>query len=570
MEKQKQLFFQSEADDYPLRPQLQAPAQVVGTTNLYENGQLNCVPMPTPDPKDPLNLPAWRKIAAITSICFFGALAVSAEAIIGALIPVFALEYAGIDPKILAQVDISALNPPGVVDLNPLKLLAGIGGPPLWKISLLASLPLLTNGISSYFLVPLSISIGRRPVLLVCGVMAWTGGFWAAMSRSLDSHIAARCVQALGAGAVEALIPLIIQDMVFIHQRNRAMSFVWSTQGFIIVSLGVASPVIVAGAGWRYLYFITSGLAVLAWLALVAFLPETRWQRSKEELGGKNVYYLFPGENRPRLDAVTYGPRTIWTNLGIFQNGFEHKAAGRSIIDTLRTMMFPNILWVIAVNSMFIAIQGAAGQSGSSVLIASGWKFKTLGLAVVPIVIATPFVALLGGYLADKITNAVARRNGGQKEPEGNLLNLIIPLIFGIIGCILFGYAGEHTKIVHWSVLLIGIFCISLGFLTANTVLSVYVIESYPQWAGPVLVNVASWRCIIGFVMSFRATAWIEERGFLGSFAIYAGVLAGLACLLPVMYIFGKRIRQRTAGTVKSKPSQKCLEYGVLAGDLHT
>ena len=146
------------------------------------------------------------------------------------LIPVFALEYAGVDPKILSQVDLSAISAPGVVNLNPLSVLSGLGGPPLWKISLLASLPLLTNGISSYFLVPLSISIGRRPVLLACGVMAWSGGFWAGFSRSLESHIAARCVQAVGAGAVEALIPLIIQDIVFIHQRNTAMSSVWSAQ----------------------------------------------------------------------------------------------------------------------------------------------------------------------------------------------------------------------------------------------------------------------------------------------------------------------------------------------------
>jgi MFS family permease len=117
-----------------------------------------------------------------------------------------------------------------VVELNPVKMLDGLGGPPLWKVTLLASLPLLTNGISSYFLIPLSISIGRRPVLLACGIMAWTGGFWAGVSRNLVSHIAARCFQALGAGAVEALIPLIIQDMMFIHQRNRAMSSIWAIQ----------------------------------------------------------------------------------------------------------------------------------------------------------------------------------------------------------------------------------------------------------------------------------------------------------------------------------------------------
>jgi len=390
-------------------------------------------------------------------------------------------------------------------------------------------------------------------VLLACGVMAWSGGFWAGLSRSLESHIAARCLQAIGAGAVEALIPLIVQDIVFIHQRNRAMSSIWSAQGLIIVSLGIASPVIIANIGWRYLYFITSSIAIVAWLALAAFLPETRWKRSKEELNGKSLYYLSPGERRPRIDAATFGRRTAWSNFGFFQNGFEHREAGKSMLDTLRTMLFPNIIWVVVINSLFISIQGAAGQTGSSILIAMGWKFKTLGLAVVPIVIATPFVWFLGGFLADKVSNAVARRNGGRREPEGHLLNLVIPLILGITGCLLFGYAGQNLKMVHWSVLLGGIFCISLGFLTANTVLAVYIVESYPQWAGPVLVNVSSFRCIIGFAMSFRATTWVEERGFLGSFAIYAAVLAIVSGLLPVMYVYGKPMRQWASGTVKTK-----------------
>jgi hypothetical protein len=55
MEKQKQLNFESEVDVYPLRSRLEAPAQVVGTTNLYENGKLNYIPMPTPDPKGKLD-----------------------------------------------------------------------------------------------------------------------------------------------------------------------------------------------------------------------------------------------------------------------------------------------------------------------------------------------------------------------------------------------------------------------------------------------------------------------------------------------------------------------------------
>jgi predicted MFS family arabinose efflux permease len=86
------------------------------------------------------------------------------------------------------------------------------------------------NGISSYFLVPLSIAVGRRPVLLVCGVLVWVGGFWAGASNSLASHLGARAVQGIGAGAVEALIPLIVQDIMFIHERSRAMSVIWTAQ----------------------------------------------------------------------------------------------------------------------------------------------------------------------------------------------------------------------------------------------------------------------------------------------------------------------------------------------------
>ena len=56
---------------------------------------------------------------------------------------------------------------------------------------------------SSYFLVPLSIWLGRRPVLLFAGAVAWAGGLWAGFSTSLESHLAARCFQGLGAGTVD-------------------------------------------------------------------------------------------------------------------------------------------------------------------------------------------------------------------------------------------------------------------------------------------------------------------------------------------------------------------------------
>ena len=101
-----------------------------------------------------------------------------------------------------------------------------------------------------------------------------------------------------------------------------------------------------------------------------------------------------------------------------------------------------------------------------------------------PIVLATPFVWLLSGYAADKISNFHARRNGGRREPEAHLLTLIVPLVMGVAGSVLFGYAGEYVLRTHWIVMLSSIFLISLSFLSANTIISVYAVESYPQWAG--------------------------------------------------------------------------------------
>lgn len=127
----------------PLSKEVSPEALVVGTTQLFdENDSIRFVPMPTPDPKDPLNLPPWRKWAAVAALSLFGALALAAENVIGAMVPVFVLEYAGVDPKVLGHPQ-----PQQQGGGNP--LMTEMGGPPLWKVSLLASLPLLVNGIAS-------------------------------------------------------------------------------------------------------------------------------------------------------------------------------------------------------------------------------------------------------------------------------------------------------------------------------------------------------------------------------------------------------------------------------------
>jgi hypothetical protein len=83
------------------------------------------------------------------------------------------------------------------------------------------------------------------------------------------------------------------------------------------------------------------------------------------------------------------------------------------------------------------------------------------------------------------------------------------------------------------------------------SVINVFVVESYPMWAGPVLVNVSSLRIIIAFFLSSKSTSWIAERGFLNTFVIYAEVMIVVSLGVPLLYFFGRKLRQWTAGRVQ-------------------
>lgn len=283
---------------------------------------------------------------------------------------------------------------------------------------------------------------------------------------------------------------------------------------------------------------------------LILFVPETRWIRNKEELAGKQIYPLAPCSTRTLIDTEGYDPRSRSTDVGILNVPLEWIPARNSVWYTIRTTLFPNVLWVIVWSSIIVSVQGAAGQVASAVLIAAGWQFETLGFAVIPLVIASPFVWLYGGFVVDKVSNWHAKRNNGQREPEAHLLSLLIPMLAGISGPLLFGYASENIETVPTWIVLLAIFLLVFALFTSNTLLSVYLVESYPQFAGPVLVNVSSAKLIVGFITSFDVTTWIQNAGFVATFGYYSLFMVATSLFLPLIYIYGKKIRACTSGTL--------------------
>lgn len=53
--------------------------------------------------------------------------------------------------------------------------------------------------------------------------------------------------------------------------------------------------------------------------------------------------------------------------------------------------------------------------------------------------------------------------------------------------------------------------------------------------------------------MSFDATTWVEDLGFLQSFSIYSGALGIMTLGLPFVYFYGKKIRGFTSGKLGTR-----------------
>nr|POF11497.1 putative mfs-type transporter [Quercus suber] len=477
--------------------------------SLYRDGALIMQPAPSQDPRDPLNLSMTRKIVAVFCLCFFGALAASAELILGAMLPVFALEYAGIPTHLLIDITKGGLPAGG----DPLKTLEDLpNAKPIWEIYLLASLPVLMIGLSNLILIPGAITFGRRPIILLCGVLAIGGAIWAGFSQSLASHIGARCVQALGAGTVESLIPFIIQDIVFVHQRNTWISGVFAAQGVIIIALGISAPYIIIRQTWRDVYFITAGDGI------------------------------------PRIEShhEAHAPRTFVYDISIFHGKTEWRKGWMALVDTLRTFFYPQIFFITMLNSAMIACAFGAGYTVSPALLTQpwSWPFLHVGLCLIPILLAGIAAGLITGPLADWTSNIVARKRG-KRSPENQLLNLILPTVCALVGSVIFALSGDNQEDYSWAVFLLALGLMAFGFLGANTVGAVYVLECYPHLAGPALVNIASFRCIIAFVLSFKVSEWVADLGYFDSFIIYTALMGFFALLIPIVYVYGPAWRKR-------------------------
>ncbi|PWY67011.1 MFS transporter [Aspergillus eucalypticola CBS 122712] len=422
----------------------------------------------------------------------------------------------------------------------------------------LMTYPTLFMGIGNVIAMPLAMAIGRRPVFLASALVLTVGSIWCAASTSLSSHIAGRDVLSLAAGQSEALCPLIIQEIHFVHERSSRLAWFSAIQSIGTAALTIATSYLVSSLGWRWWYGVFSIASGLVFISAFTLVPESRYDRPTDAFEGE-VHVHHNGEeqvivhatnkNRVPLDFINYKARTWKHTLAIMHPPANWKEALTCYKQMGQCILFPNILWVVLMNSVSLGIYVIGVTEYSSVLGAPPYNYPTTSLGLVQggqIVVAMIMVPVLG-YGGDQLYKLVARRReSGTVESEIRLIPMLLPIIVLLISCVIFGRAASHpTEWSPWAITTTfsGIYFAYIGIILSGYT---YSLDSYAERAAPILVLICAIRGFISFGISFGVTKFITEQGFQGALnicAIIAGVVSALG--IPIFF-FGWWIRRVT------------------------
>ncbi|KAF9885049.1 hypothetical protein FE257_000780 [Aspergillus nanangensis] len=239
--------------------EIEKESHITGDSHLLEaSGSIRRIPIPSNSPNDPLNFLWWQKLAIISACCWYSIMSLSLVGSIGMILNSFIEIYL----------------PEGYT---------------IEQVTYLTTMPSLSVGLGNFFILPAALCFGRRPLFISCALVLTAASIGAACNSSYNQHLALRIVQGLATGATESLLPLILSEVTFLHQRPLIFAVYWGCQTCISSVLNIGITYVVAAAGWRWyygLYSIVSGVGVL-FAYFLAF--ETRYSRPPAALDGRLV-----------------------------------------------------------------------------------------------------------------------------------------------------------------------------------------------------------------------------------------------------------------------------------------
>lgn len=495
---------------------------------LDKEGGIRRVPVPSNDPNDPLNFSTWERYSVIFCCCWFSLLGLS---LAQGLAPILNVMYDMYLPQ--------GYTPDEIV--------------------FLITMPTLCIGVGNYIILPLGLAFGRRPVFLVATIILLAATIGSAVQNSYNAHLGTRIIQGLTTGAAESLLPLMLTEITFLHERSRVFGLYWMIQSVLGCIINLSTSYLNHALGWRWFYwlFVITISAGLVFVLLGGF--ETQFSRSAASVDGQliitdefGVMRVIPdseaqdylehhrevqqsegnGEDVPMKKTYlqrlkpwsTPQPRPLW----VIVTSWLHMA---------QSLTSPGIIYAILTSSVALGSLVGISLTYNEVLIQEyNWAPESVGLINIGAIIGSLFGMLYCVLIADRFVLWAAGRNHGVHMPEHHLITLGPPALVGIGMMILYGFtaSGGSTwwgPYMGWTIFQFSFTCIVI-------ISSTFASEASPKHPGPALVLVIGTKNIISFGLTYGITPMIAQHGYKWAFSVLSGIFGGVFLLgFPVYYL---------------------------------
>ena len=184
----------------------------------------------------------------------------------------------------------------------------------------------------------IAMGVGRRVVLLVSTIVLVVGAVLCAVAENYEWHLWSRCLIGIAAGQSEALVPMITQELFFLHERSRYLMTQQAVQVVLTTIYVVFASPIAGKITPEWWYGLGAALSGVLFVVTALFLPETKYERplasyqeasdsgSDVERSSKDVAEVPICTFRPELDFVNFAPRTFRSDLRLWVGKPDWKA----------------------------------------------------------------------------------------------------------------------------------------------------------------------------------------------------------------------------------------------------
>ncbi|KAK8042423.1 MFS general substrate transporter [Apiospora phragmitis] len=437
------------------------------------------------------------------------------------------------------------------------------------QVNMLFGAAAITLGYANFLIVPAANVFGRRPIIIICGLICILANIWQGLVTSYSSFIGARVISGLGAAANESIMPMVISDILFVHQRGRSMTFYFGLSWAYFMGLFIGpiiSGAIASQISWRWFFWVCTILQGASWILTIIAHPETKYERPSQGSPSNSVFNISyqsekqDGPTGSDTEGRSFSPSTVQVRpVGrpskeqfsiIPRIRFDYSLAKvtRDIVSPLQIFSFPIVLWASLTMGFAANCLLALNLTQAQVFGPPPYLFTPdqIGFVNFAFVVGAAVALVTAGPLADWIALRRARKNGGVLEAEFRLPALIPYVALCLVGMTV--TAVGYQRSWPWAATVVaGYMLVGIQVVGIPAIAIAYAVDCYKSLPGEIMIAATIVKNTFGFGMIFFFNDWAATGGYLAPVLTLMAITVGFCVIgLAVFIPSGKKFRRMT------------------------